>query len=240
VSNPLFSDVPAICTTHHFLRSPKQKRRLCEYLLATVRELERYEDADLLEISNHVDAVRLRQGDSVLRPEEVIDKMFLVYSGCVEELRGRIKIDWPEGSLFKLSLLESKTLKKSASSFVVKSKDCVVLTVGLAKVLDMFDAHFRNKIVAIQDHMGRLPAFSHLDLNTLDEILAAGVSIARSKHESSLVSPELVLLGQTVQAIYWLDKGRLKKTTEVEDSRESVIPVVACVSCSIATGTRSS
>ncbi len=227
VHNPLFSDIPAICAVHHYMRTPKLKERLCAYLLASVKEFERYSHADLLELSNHVDAACLKQGDPVLLKDQPVDQLFLVYSGSVEELRGRLRIEWPEGSFYKLSLLEVKSPPRSTSSFTVKSRDCVLLTFNLAKILDYFDAHFKNKMIIIQDHMVRLNIFSHIDLNALYTILAAGFSISRSPKESSPASPELVLIGQTVEAIYWLEKGRLKKTIEVEDKSESVIPVVS-------------
>lgn len=227
VHNPLFSDVPAICSVHHYMRTSRQKQRLCAYLLATVKEFERFTESDLLELSNHIDALHLKQGDPVLLKDQPIEQLFLVYSGAIEELRGRLRIEWPEGSFYKLSLLEVKAPPKAPSSFAVKSRECVLLTFSLARILDYFDAHFKNKMIIIQDHMVRLNIFSHIDLNALYAILAAGVSVSRSPKESNGFSTELVLIGQSVDYIYWLDRGRLKKTIEVEDSSESIIPVVS-------------
>ena len=187
INNLMFSDIPAICGMHHYVRSNRQKNRLVNYIKATIPDMNRYNDNDILEISNHIDTVVYNDRHILYRPNDTIDRLFIVYKGVVEEKRGRTTIEWFENTLFRIDYMEGTSLPVSASTFTVRCDDCVLLMIDIDKILDIFDRSIKQKMIVMQDVLIRHVLCAHIDIHTIYSILNRGIRISRNSGDSITV-----------------------------------------------------
>lgn len=148
VDNLKYSQIPEICSIQyssayfsHYLRGSSQKDDLIAYLTTNIKEFGRYLKPDLIEMSNLFETKRYSEGDIIQVLDAPIANAFMVYSGVLEEFKGRgNSILLEKGHFHRIGLLEEKNTN-SESLIKTKSKEAVLLVISLPRLFETYEVY---------------------------------------------------------------------------------------------------
>lgn len=131
LGDPRYAEVPAICSAHHYLRSPAQKAILADYLLEHVKQFSRYLPGDLSEVSNYLETLQLVAGEKLQNN----DCCFVVYQGRLAT-QGKVFTQGGSFGFEVLHQLPEVSLVAEASS--------TVLIAPASRIRDYFEVGLRH------------------------------------------------------------------------------------------------